>query len=293
MKREPKGKDCYVARRIGFGCARLGSMRGPDPKQARALIDQAYGRGVRFFDTANSYAQGDSERILGAALSNRPDAVIVTKLGKQVPLKARMLKPVKKLVRGLVRRSSQTEEAVRRARGGPLPVSFDISVLRRQLDQSRRRLKRECLPVVMLHSATAEVLHAGHAMDFLEKARENGALKQIGVSVDDLDAAEACLDDPRIQMIQVPLHHGDQEMRAWARRASAQGRHIVAREVFREADGANPTLTPTVIAQLLNDAIDMAEVTTCLIGTSKPAHLDQLLELAEAHGRRSNLIEEI
>ncbi|MEP2718490.1 aldo/keto reductase [Pseudophaeobacter sp.] len=291
MTPEADESYCYIARRIGLGCARMGSMRGPDPLKARALIDQAYERGVRLFDTANSYAQGDSESILGNSLKNRHDVMIVTKLGKQVPLKARLLKPVKNLVRGLVKRSAQTEDVVRRARGGLLPVSFDVPVLRRQLDLSRRRLRRDCLPMVMLHSPTAEVLHAGHAVDFIEKAQNEGALEHIGVSVDDLEAAEACLSDPRIQMIQAPLHHSDQEMRAWAARAGAQGRHVVAREVFRQAVRPNLKLRPETIEHLLNTALDTPGIKTCLIGTTNPTHLDQLLQMAQVHGSSSNAIE--
>ena len=42
--------------------------------------------GIRFFDTANIYGQGESERILGAALDGRRKrATIVTKAGQYFP----------------------------------------------------------------------------------------------------------------------------------------------------------------------------------------------------------------
>ena len=282
MKQKPQPYDHPTIAAVGLGCARIGSIRGLGPKEAQALIDLAYERGVRLFDTANSYGQGDSEKIVGISLAGRQDVVIVTKLGKQVPRKARILKPVKTIMRGLVKLSSQTDRAVRKARGGVFPVCFDEPLLQHQLDQSRRRLRRDCLPVVMLHSATEQVLKAGNAIGFLEKAREAGALEQIGVSVDGLAAAEACLADSRIQMIQAPIAYGDEAMQNWSARAAASGRHVVAREVFRYADGSSPARTQNVIARLLQQAIGTPGVSTCLVGTINSIHLDQLLNVADA-----------
>lgn len=51
-------------------------------QEARTLIDRALAAGLTAFDTANAYADGDAERILGAALRGRREAaVITTKVG--------------------------------------------------------------------------------------------------------------------------------------------------------------------------------------------------------------------
>ena len=51
-----------------------------DATAAAAMVDAALAAGVNFFDTANSYAAGESERLLGKALAGRrPDAVVATK----------------------------------------------------------------------------------------------------------------------------------------------------------------------------------------------------------------------
>lgn len=51
-----------------------------DVKEASRLIDISIDNGLNFFDTANVYSQGDSEKILGAALEGRRDkAIIATK----------------------------------------------------------------------------------------------------------------------------------------------------------------------------------------------------------------------
>jgi len=55
--------------------------RTPEP-DAHRIVQRALERGVNFFDTANAYVQGESERILGRALGKRRgQARIATKVG--------------------------------------------------------------------------------------------------------------------------------------------------------------------------------------------------------------------
>ena len=61
----------------------LGTMtfgHGADEAESNRMVDLALDAGVNFFDTANSYADGESEVLLGKALKGRRrDAVIATK----------------------------------------------------------------------------------------------------------------------------------------------------------------------------------------------------------------------
>ncbi len=53
-----------------------------DEKESIKIVDYALDNGINFFDTANIYTKGDSERILGKALKGKRDnAVIATKVG--------------------------------------------------------------------------------------------------------------------------------------------------------------------------------------------------------------------
>src|SRR5256712_4360423 len=55
--------------------------RTPEP-EAHRIVQRALERGLVFFDTANVYVEGESERILGRALGKRrPEARIATKVG--------------------------------------------------------------------------------------------------------------------------------------------------------------------------------------------------------------------
>jgi len=54
---------------LGLGCTRLGSLTEPCSRPERlSLIAAAVNAGITLFDTADIYAQGESERILGEAL---------------------------------------------------------------------------------------------------------------------------------------------------------------------------------------------------------------------------------
>ena len=71
--------------RICLGCMSFGSdgwrpwIRGEE--FGKDLIDRAIDLGINFFDTANMYSKGESERILGEALEGRRDEnVVATKV---------------------------------------------------------------------------------------------------------------------------------------------------------------------------------------------------------------------
>jgi aryl-alcohol dehydrogenase-like predicted oxidoreductase len=65
---------------VGVGCNAFGTRI--DAAQTREVVDAALEHGVDFFDTADSYGLGESERLLGLALQGRRDQVVVaTKFG--------------------------------------------------------------------------------------------------------------------------------------------------------------------------------------------------------------------
>ena len=259
-------------------------MTGASPAEAEALICRARDHGITFFDTASSYGQGDSERMLGRLVGVDDRICLVTKVGKQVPLKARLLQPAKGVVRKLARGSKTMNRTVRQSRGAALPMNFDPRFLRTELVKCHRRTGLETLPMVMLHSADATNLARGVAMDVLEQARVRGDIRIIGVSVDDLEAAEATLQDSRIQAVQVPYKAGDSAIADWARRAEAAGKLVVAREIF-DGIGALPAeARKGYIADNLTRCAQDPVVGVALVGTTKVAHLDEILALVGAYG---------
>ncbi|QRY68110.1 aldo/keto reductase [Ensifer sp. PDNC004] len=83
------GNTGLVVSRLAFGAMTftagdrsLDAIYKTDAEAAGALVGQALDAGINFFDTADAYASGQSERILGAALKSRRDEVVIaTKVG--------------------------------------------------------------------------------------------------------------------------------------------------------------------------------------------------------------------
>lgn len=84
MNRHILGKSGLEVSAIGLGCMGLSFAYGPATEKADAieLIRSAFEQGVTFFDTAEAYAQGANETLLGEALAPfRDQVVIATKFG--------------------------------------------------------------------------------------------------------------------------------------------------------------------------------------------------------------------
>jgi aryl-alcohol dehydrogenase-like predicted oxidoreductase len=65
---------------VGVGCNNFG--RRLDLAGTTAVVDEALGTGAIFFDTADAYGDGESERLLGQALgARRSDVFIASKFG--------------------------------------------------------------------------------------------------------------------------------------------------------------------------------------------------------------------
>jgi len=87
MKYARLGNTGLTVSRLCLGCGSYGSKKFQDwiveENEALPIIKRAYDLGINFFDTANSYSWGESERILGKAIKKynlpREKLVIATK----------------------------------------------------------------------------------------------------------------------------------------------------------------------------------------------------------------------
>ncbi|MDB5374012.1 MAG: hypothetical protein JWP04_2654, partial [Belnapia sp.] len=76
------------ASRIGLGCSRLGAtLGGASGAAAEALLRHALASGIRLLDTADIYGQGDSERLIGAALREWGEGTPLRDHGTGTPLR--------------------------------------------------------------------------------------------------------------------------------------------------------------------------------------------------------------
>jgi aryl-alcohol dehydrogenase-like predicted oxidoreductase len=132
---------------VGVGCNNFGGRI--DEAQTRGVIDAAIDAGINFFDTADTYADGRSEELLGRLLGNRRSGVtIATKFGLEMPGQGRGAHP---------------------------------DYVRKALDASLKRLRTDYIDLYQQHVPDPEVPIADTlgALDELVKA---GKVREIGCS---------------------------------------------------------------------------------------------------------------
>lgn len=177
---------------FGFGTAPLGNFLAEmDEATATAMFDTAWEAGVRMFDTAPMYGHGLSEARTAQALrwKHRDDFVLASKVG-------RLLKPAR---RAAIDFAPWVNAA-------PFTLQFDYSYdgTMRAFEDSLQRLALEHIDIMFIHDidvftrGTEQPEVFKQAMDGCYRAlaslRDQGALKAIGVGVNEWEVCHAALE---------------------------------------------------------------------------------------------------
>ena len=127
MKTRRLGKSELRVSEVGFGAWAIGGSWGQtDDGESLAALHAAVDAGVTFFDTADVYGDGRSERLLGRLLTERTEKLVVaTKFGRGAPQDVAQphLRPASLLARALAREPGRRD---RRPRSAPLPSLGDL-----------------------------------------------------------------------------------------------------------------------------------------------------------------------
>jgi myo-inositol catabolism protein IolS len=163
---------------LGLGLWALGRWTPEDEARTKATIGRAYELGLRWFDTAEVYGGGRSERLLGEVLdraaAGAPDAYVVTKVSWE------HLRPAQ---------------------------------VRASLINSLERLGRKSVDLYLVHAPDPRVPLAGTlgALEALWKEGKVGAIGVSNFSVEDLEAAAKGLTEARIVVNQVRFNLFDRD----------------------------------------------------------------------------------
>ena len=183
MKYKSLGNTGIAISEIGFGAWGLGgdSYGSVDKNISKKALKFAYEQGINFFDTADSYGDGQSELIIGDALKHvREKIVYATKVG-----------------------------ALRHT-GRVMPQDFSLARIHQCLEDSLRRLQTDYIDLYQLHSPPPEVFQNEKLLETFAKFKKEGKIRAIGVSARSPEEALLAITDFGFDCIQVNFNLIDQ-----------------------------------------------------------------------------------
>ncbi len=167
------GSASKITPQLGFGCSYLLGP-GADRQKSLRLLAAAYDAGIRHFDTARLYGQGECEALLGEFLRERPDATVTTKFGIEPP------NPAQRAFMAAGRRIRALSALARFLRGSG-KVKFSAANARTSLERSLQALGRERVELFLLHEPQRLDLVHDDLLCFLEDARAAGKIGNFGI----------------------------------------------------------------------------------------------------------------
>jgi aryl-alcohol dehydrogenase-like predicted oxidoreductase len=168
----PLGRTGLNVSAIGFGAWAIGGTWGDtDDTAAMAALHRALDRGVNFFDTADVYGDGHSERLLARLRKERPSDPfhVATKAGRR-------LNP---------------------------HVAEGYRDLRPFIERSLQNLGTDAIELLQLHCPPTAVYTMPEVFGALDDLVREGKLRHYGVSVERIDEAMAAIKFPAVQSVQI------------------------------------------------------------------------------------------
>ena len=172
MQSRRLGKTGWDVSEIGFGAWAIGGEWGEtDEEESMAALHAAVDAGVTFFDTADVYGDGRSERLLGRLLRERDERLVVaTKFGRRVEQD---------------------------------PALFTYENLRGWLERSREYLGVEAVDLVQLHSPPWETYYLPEVHEACSRLVQEGLVRAYGVSVEKVEEGLKAIEYDGVATIQL------------------------------------------------------------------------------------------
>jgi aryl-alcohol dehydrogenase-like predicted oxidoreductase len=161
---------------IGLGTWQLGADWGEVGETAALeVLGAAVESGVTFFDTADVYGDGRSERLIGRFTAENPELpiMVATKMGRRV------------------------DQA---------PENYTLQNFRAWTDRSRRNLGMDQLDLVQLHCPPTAIYSSDQLYDALDTLVADGAIANYGVSVETCDEALTAMSRRGTATVQIILN---------------------------------------------------------------------------------------
>lgn len=173
MEYRALGSTGWDVSAVSFGAWAIGGTWGHvDDEESIAALHTAVEHGVNFFDTADVYGDGRSERLLGQLYRDHGDAIhVATKAGRR-------LDP--HVAQGYTREN-----------------------LTAFVERSLKNLGRDTIDLVQLHSAPTDVYYTPEVFGVMDDLVDAGKIRHYGVSVDKVEEALKAIEYPNVATVQL------------------------------------------------------------------------------------------
>ncbi|MEM6431969.1 MAG: aldo/keto reductase [Deinococcota bacterium] len=173
MQTRTLGKTGYQVSEISFGAWAIGGSWGEvSEDDAMQALHSALDNGINFFDTADVYGDGVSERRIARLKRERNEPIIVaTKAGRRL----------------------NPHEA----------DGYNRKNLTEFIDRSLNNLETDCLDLVQLHCPPTEVYYRPEVFGVLDDLVQEGKLRHYGVSVEKVEEALKAVTYPNVATVQI------------------------------------------------------------------------------------------
>ncbi|HMG56234.1 MAG TPA: aldo/keto reductase [Kofleriaceae bacterium] len=172
MQTRTLGRTGFQVSTISFGAWAIGGTWGAvSDDESMAALRRAVELGVNFFDTADVYGDGRSERLLAQLRRDvRAPFHVATKAGRRAP---------------------QT------------PAVYSLASLTGYIERSLRNLEVDAIDLLQLHCPPTDVYYMPEVFDGLDQLVRAGKLRFYGVSVERVEEALKAIEYPNVQSIQI------------------------------------------------------------------------------------------
>ena len=173
MEYRALGRTGWKVSAISFGAWAIGGTWGKvNDKKSLSALHTALDMGVNFFDTADVYGDGRSERLLAKLRKERKeDFYIVTKAGRK-------LNP-------------------------HIAKGYNKDNITSFVEQSLKNLATDTLDLLQLHCPPTEVYYMPEVFDALDQLVNAGKIRYYGVSVEKVEEALKAIEFPSVQTVQI------------------------------------------------------------------------------------------
>ncbi|HLX96812.1 MAG TPA: aldo/keto reductase [Verrucomicrobiae bacterium] len=173
MKYRTLGRTGWKVSEISFGAWAIGGTWGKvDDRESLAALHAALDGGVNFFDTADVYGDGHSERLLAKLKKERKEKFyIATKAGRR-------LNP-------------------------HVAEGYNHRNLTAFVERSLKNLRTDAIDLLQLHSAPTAVYYMPEVFAALDDMVRAGKIRHYGVSVEKVEEALKAIEFPGVQSVQI------------------------------------------------------------------------------------------